>query len=81
MAKYSTEFKMRVVREYLESKISYNELAKKFNIRDKKTIRAVSYTHLDVYKRQIHSWPIGRSIPWSMFGLHPIPVSYTHLTQ
>ena len=39
MAKYSTEFKMRVVREYLESKKSYNELAKKFNIRDKKTIR------------------------------------------
>ena len=39
MAKYSTEFKYKLVKEYLESKISYNELAKKYSIRDKKTIR------------------------------------------
>lgn len=39
MTKYSTEFKYKLVKEYLESKISYNELAKKYSIRDKKTIR------------------------------------------
>ena len=28
MAKYSTEFKMKVIKEYLEGKIGYKELAK-----------------------------------------------------
>ena len=39
MAKYNTEFKIKLVNEYLEGNISYNELAKKYNIRDNKTIR------------------------------------------
>ena len=30
MAKYSTEFKMKLVKEYLEGKIGYKELAKKY---------------------------------------------------
>ena len=29
MAKYKTEFKMKVVKEYLDGNISYRELAKK----------------------------------------------------
>ena len=32
MAKYSTEFKVKVVKEYLEGKTSYKSLAKKYNI-------------------------------------------------
>jgi len=32
MAKYSTEFKMKVVKEYLESNISYKNLSDKYNI-------------------------------------------------
>ncbi len=48
MAKYNTEFKMKLVKEYLEDKISYNELAKKYNIRDKHTIR----TWVNAYQSQ-----------------------------
>ena len=32
MAKYSTEFKMKVVKEYLESSISYKSLSGKYCI-------------------------------------------------
>lgn len=32
MAKYSTEFKMKVVKEYLESSISYKSLSVKYCI-------------------------------------------------
>ncbi|EEB36835.1 transposase [Anaerococcus hydrogenalis DSM 7454] len=32
MAKYSTEFKMRIVKEYLKGNISFKNLAKKYNI-------------------------------------------------
>lgn len=39
MAKYSTEFKLKIVKEYLECKNSYKSLAIKYNIPDKKTIR------------------------------------------
>ena len=39
MAKYNAEFKMKLVKEYLEGKISYNELAKKYSIPNKETIR------------------------------------------
>lgn len=39
MAKYNTEFKIKLVNEYLEGNISYNELAKKYSIKDKYTIR------------------------------------------
>ena len=39
MAKYKTEFKTKVVKEYLEGKISYRELAKKYSIPDNSTVR------------------------------------------
>lgn len=39
MAKYSTEFKMKLVNEYLEGNIGYKELAKKYNIPDKTVIQ------------------------------------------
>lgn len=39
MKKYSTEFKLKVVNEYLEGKIGYTKLARKYNIPDTKTIR------------------------------------------
>ncbi len=39
MAKYNTEFKIKIVKEYLEGQISYKELAKKYSISDKSTIR------------------------------------------
>ena len=32
MAKYSLEFKLQVVTEYLNRKVSYESLAKKYNI-------------------------------------------------
>ena len=32
MAKYSTEFKMKVVKEYLETNISYKSLSDKYGI-------------------------------------------------
>lgn len=39
MSKYSAEFKIKLVKEYLEGKISYNELAIKYSIPNKETIR------------------------------------------
>ena len=48
MTKYSTEFKMKLVKEYLEGKIGYRELAKKYNIPDKHTIR----TWVNAYQSQ-----------------------------
>ena len=39
MAKYNTEFKMKVVKEYLEGNVSYKDLAKKYSIPDKSNIR------------------------------------------
>ena len=39
MTKYNTEFKMKVVKEYLEGSISYKDLAKKYSIPDKSTVR------------------------------------------
>ena len=39
MAKYSTEFKMKIVKEYLESKNSYKYLSEKYCISDKIVIR------------------------------------------
>ncbi|EFA90289.1 transposase [Peptoniphilus lacrimalis DNF00528] len=39
MTKYKTEFKMKVVKEYLEGNISYRELAKKYSIPDNYTVR------------------------------------------
>ena len=32
MAKYSTELKLKIVKEYLEGKVGYKTLAKKYNI-------------------------------------------------
>ena len=46
MAKYSTEFKMKLVKEYLEGKIGYKELAKKYNIPNKCAIQ----TWVSAYK-------------------------------
>ena len=48
MAKYSTEFKMKLVKEYLEGKIGYRELAKKYNIPNKCAIQ----TWVSAYKSQ-----------------------------
>ena len=39
MAKYKTEFKMKVVKEYLEGIVSYKDLAKKYSIPDKSNVR------------------------------------------
>lgn len=39
MAKYSTEFKMKVVKEYLESRISYISLSNKYGIPNECVIR------------------------------------------
>ena len=39
MAKYSTEFKMKVVKEYLESNISYRSLSDKYCIPSEKVIK------------------------------------------
>ncbi|WP_094777022.1 helix-turn-helix domain-containing protein [Anaerococcus rubeinfantis] len=39
MAKYKTEFKIKVVREYLEGNIGYKGLAKKYSIPDHSTVR------------------------------------------
>lgn len=48
MAKYSTEFKMKVVKEYLESNISYKSLSDKYSIPYKSLIR----TWVNAYKSQ-----------------------------
>ena len=39
MTKYNTEFKMEVVKEYLEGKVSYKDLAKKYSIPNHSTVR------------------------------------------
>lgn len=39
MTKYKTEFKIKVVKEYLEGNIGYKDLAKKYSIPDNSTIR------------------------------------------
>ena len=39
MAKYKTEFKNKVVKEYLEGNIGYLSLAKKYNISNKSIIQ------------------------------------------
>ncbi|MDY3005527.1 helix-turn-helix domain-containing protein [Anaerococcus porci] len=39
MAKYSTEFKVMVVKEYLKNTIGYNQLAKKYKIPQESIVR------------------------------------------
>ena len=39
MTKYKTEFKIKVVKEYLEGNIGYKDLAKKYSIPDNSTVR------------------------------------------
>ncbi|WP_276875476.1 transposase [Anaerococcus hydrogenalis] len=39
MAKYSTEFKMRIVKEYLKVNISFKNLAKKYNISHQEIVK------------------------------------------
>ena len=39
MAKYSTEFKMKVVKEYLETNISYKSLSDKYGIPNESVIK------------------------------------------
>ena len=48
MAKYKTEFKMKVVKEYLEGNIGYKELAKKYAIPNHSTVR----TWVNTYESQ-----------------------------
>ncbi|QWQ38771.1 helix-turn-helix domain-containing protein [Gemella sp. zg-570] len=48
MAKYSTEFKMKVVKEYLETNISYKNLTYKYSIPNKSII----ITWVNAYKTQ-----------------------------
>ena len=48
MAKYSTEFKIKIVKEYLESNISYQNLSDKYSLPDKILIR----TWVNAYKSQ-----------------------------
>ncbi|MDU2566333.1 MAG: transposase [Anaerococcus sp.] len=48
MAKYSTEFKMKVVKEYLESNISYKNLSDKYNI----TTSSIIKNWVNAYKSQ-----------------------------
>ena len=70
---YSLEFKMHVVELYLTTEVSYRELALSLGINNPPMIakwvtdyravgadalRPVSYTHLDVYKRQIAAFAI-----------------------
>lgn len=52
MAKYSTEFKMKVVKEYLESNISYRSLSDKYCIPSEKVIK----TWVNTYKTQGYEW-------------------------
>ena len=48
MAKYQTEFKIKVVKEYLEEDIGYKELSKKYSIPSKHTVR----TWVNAYESQ-----------------------------
>ena len=45
MAKYSTEFKMKVVKEYLESSISYKSLSEKYKL-----------SHQEIVKRWVNAY-------------------------
>ena len=45
MAKYGTEFKMRIVKEYLKGNISFKNLAKKYNI-----------SHHEIVKRWVNAY-------------------------
>ena len=48
MTKYNLEFKLKVVKEYLEGNIGYLSLAKKYNIKSESVIRR----WLNTYKTQ-----------------------------
>lgn len=39
MTKYSTEFKIKVVKEYLKGNLGYINLAKKYNISNESVVR------------------------------------------
>ena len=61
MAKYSTEFKIKVVKEYLETNISYKNLSDKYNIPTSSIVKnsvnaykSQGYEGLKV-KRKIHN--------------------------
>ncbi|MDY6019781.1 MAG: helix-turn-helix domain-containing protein [Anaerococcus sp.] len=45
MAKYSTEFKMRIVKEYLKGNISFKNLAEKYNV-----------SHQEIVKRRVNAY-------------------------
>ena len=45
MAKYSTEFKMKVVKEYLGSNISYKSLSEKYKL-----------SHQEIVKRRVNAY-------------------------
>ena len=48
MSKYNTEFKLKVVKEYLEGNVSYKDLSKKYSIPDKHIVR----TWVNAYESQ-----------------------------
>lgn len=48
MAKYGTEFKMKVVKEYLETNISYKSLSEKYKLSNQEIVR----TWVNAYKSQ-----------------------------
>ena len=48
ISKYNLEFKLKVVKEYLESKIWYSSFAKKYNIKSETEARK----WINVYKTQ-----------------------------
>ena len=50
MSKYSNEFKLQVIKYYLEEHHSYSECCKKYNIPDKKIIR------IWVHKYELHGF-------------------------
>ena len=89
MAKYSTEFKMKIVKEYLESKNSYKYLSEKYCISDKIVIRrwvnaykSQGYEGLKV-KRKNTKYTLEfklNVVNLYLTGEMSYPVSYTHLT-
>ena len=58
MTKYNTEFKMEVVKEYLEGNVSYKDLAKEYRTLDKHTIRR----WVNAYESQGYD---GLKVSWS----------------
>lgn len=58
MQKYSLEFKLQVIKYYLEEKHTYPECCKKFNIPDHKTIRSWIYRYnlygIEGIKKQVN---------------------------